>query len=129
VWTGNDDKTLRKLQLNFTLEVPEDQRDDASGLESAKVDFVVEITELDQQQTIEAPANPRPLNELLSAFGAAGVGGLGGGGGAGTMPPAGGGGADAPAPSSEAFDEYSKCVQEAAEDVEALQACAEKLQR
>jgi hypothetical protein len=84
VFTNEDDKTLRKLEVHLRLEVPQEQRAQTGGLESANINFALEVTDLNKPQTISAPSNPRPFNELLSvlrSFGA--LGGQGGGQGGG----------------------------------------------
>jgi hypothetical protein len=79
-------------------------------------------------QEIEAPANARPLSALTESLGSGGaIPGLGGG-------------SDNPAPESpsngdtspeaQEFQEYAECLDKARpEDTEALQGCAELLQR
>ena len=99
VWTGKDDKTLRKLQVEVAVE----PRAGRSGTAS----FVLELSDLNAPQTIEPPARTRPLNELLSGLGALlGSSSLGGGSG-----PAAG------------ADDYARCLAEAGADVEKAQKC------
>lgn len=100
VWTGKDDKTLRKLQVDVGIE----PRDGRSGTAS----FLLELSDLNQPQTIEAPANTRPIGELLSQ-----LGGLLGGAGL-------GGGTAAP----EGAGDYARCISEAGADLEKAQRCA-----
>ena len=113
VWSGTQDHTLRKLALALTIDIPR---------ESTSLDVVlsIELTDLNQPQTIEAPATSRPLNELLGQLqgflgGALGGGALGGGSGS-------SGGA-----SSQQLQDYSDCVQRAGSDVQEAQKCADLL--
>jgi hypothetical protein len=113
VWSGRDDHTLRKLTLTLAVDVPR---------ESASLDVVlsIELTDLNEPQSIQAPATSRPLDELLGQLqgflgGALGGGALGGGAGS-------SGGA-----SSEQLQEYSDCVQRAGSDVQEAQQCADLL--
>ena len=113
VWSGQDDHTLRKLTLALSVDVPR---------ESASLDIAlsIELTDLNQPQTIEAPATSRPLDELIGQLqgflgGALGGGALGGGSGS-------SGGA-----SSQQLQEYSDCVQQAGSDVQEAQKCADLL--
>lgn len=106
VWTGKDDKTLRKLQVDVAVE----PRDDRSGT----VSFVLELSDLNQPQSIEAPARTRPIDELLAGLGALlGSSGLDGMGGSASTP--------------EGAGDYARCISEAGADVEKAQRCAELL--
>lgn len=111
VWSGTDDHTLRRLRLVVAVE-PEDAKD---GPRSLDLELTVELTELNEPQTIKAPSTTRPLQELLGQFqgllGGA-LGGSSGGGGSG---------------SSQQFDEYMRCIEERAGDVERQQECADLL--
>jgi len=115
VWSGTQDHTLRKLTLALAIDIPR---------ESTSLDILlsIELTDLNQPQTIEAPTTTRPLNELLGQLqgflgGALGGGALGGGSGS-------SGGA-----SSQQLQDYSDCVQRAGSDVEEAQKCADLLTR
>lgn len=80
IWTGKDDKTLRRLVLALEIAVPEDEQKKA-GLSSGKVDLEYGISDLNTPQTIEEPSNARPIAELNQALGALGLnlGGASGG--------------------------------------------------
>ncbi|MDW5598024.1 hypothetical protein VSS74_26955 [Conexibacter stalactiti] len=109
VWTGSDDKTVRKIELTTGVQ-PEGERAGSASL-------TFELTGLNEAQTIEAPANTRPIDELLAGLGGLlGASGLGGG--------AAGGGADA-----DALGEYQRCLLDAAGDTAAQQKCADLLTR
>ncbi len=116
VWSGQSDHTLRKLTLALTIVPPR------GATRSVDVNLSIELSDLNQPQTIQAPANSRPLNELLGQFQGLLGGALGGsalGGSSGSS-----GGA-----SSSQLDAYSKCVQRAGSNVAAAQQCAALLTR
>lgn len=113
IWSGQDDHTLRKATLALTVDIPRT---------STTLDILlsIELTDLNQPQTIEAPTTTRPLSELLGQLqgflgGALGGGALGGSSGS-------SGGA-----SSQQLQDYSDCVQRAGSDVQAAQRCADLL--
>ncbi|HEU4701673.1 MAG TPA: hypothetical protein VFS37_04255, partial [Conexibacter sp.] len=113
VWSSTDDHTLRKLSLALDVDLPRSST-------TLGVLLSVELTDLNQPQTIEAPATTRPLSELLGQLqgflgGALGGGALGGGSGS-------SGGA-----SSQQLQEYSDCVRDAGSDVQEAQKCADLL--
>ena len=114
VWTGKDDKTLRKLALALSIE-PQG----SGNVKSATVALSVELDDLNAPQTIEAPSNPRPLNELLGQVqGLLGGAGLGGGSSLGGSSGAG---------SSAQVDKYAQCLQSAGGDATQIQKCASLL--
>lgn len=122
VWTGTDDKTLRKLSVELAIEPPEGS---GEGPSSAQVAFSVELDDLNEPQTIEAPASSRPLNELLGQVQGLLGGALGGSSGLGS----GGLGSSGSGGSSEQVDKYAECLQEAGGDAAKMQACASLLSR
>lgn len=140
VWSGTDDRILRKLQLKLAFDVPKEARGDTGGLESGTIDLSFELGNLNGKQKIEAPKDTKPISELLNQLGGlGGLGALGGGSGSGPGDGSGGGAGDgsgsggtppsgggAGAPSSKQTDEYVKCIQDAKGAAE-LQKCAEKL--
>ena len=112
VWSGQDDHTLRKLTLALNVDVPRESA-------ALDIELSVELTDLNQPQTIEAPATSRPLSELLGQLQGFLGGALGGslGGGSGSS-----GGA-----SSQQLEEYSDCIQQAGSDVQEAQKGADLL--
>jgi hypothetical protein len=62
VWTGKDDRLLRKLTLavDFTPQVPGEVR----NVLGIAVDFELEISDPNKDVTVSAPDNPRPFSEL-----------------------------------------------------------------
>jgi len=90
IFTGKDDKTLRRLELEVSFDLPQNLRSQSQGLNGGDVKLNVELADLNQKQDIKAPANARPWSELqqqlgLSALAGGGSGGLlGGSSGSGT---------------------------------------------
>jgi hypothetical protein len=82
-------------------------------------------------QEIEAPRNARPLSALTDSLGGTpGLGGVTEEGGGGSLPPNPPSSDDPTGPGAEDFQEYSDCLDESRpQDTEALQRCAELLQR
>jgi hypothetical protein len=119
VYTGKNDKTLRRLDLHLSFDVPEDVQKDVQGLKSGDIDFSIEVSNVNKPQQIQAPKNARPLKELQQQLGATGFGSLGsrsGGrvGGAGNTT------------DTATQQRYLKCVQKAS-GTEELRKCADLL--
>ncbi len=132
VWTGSDDKTVRKLQVALTLPVTGQISSLLGGLRSARVGLSMQYASLNQPQTIQAPTNVRPYSEFnakLQSFVSSIQGGLAssaagatGSGSAGTTSTGASGTAAAP-------QSYSACIQAAGQNVAAMQKCAPLLGR
>jgi hypothetical protein len=125
VYVGKDDDIIRRVAGKIEFEVPEESREDLGGLQSGSIEFELELSDVNGDQEIEAPANPRPLSALTESLG-----------GGGALPGLGEGGVtpdpqDSPSgPGAEDFQEYAECLDEARpEDTEALQRCADLLQQ
>jgi hypothetical protein len=119
--SGEDDKLLRRLQLDFELKPPE-------GTPGApdSVDFFLQLNlaDVNRPQSIQAPANSQPLQNLLDRYGID-LGRLddelrGGLGSSGALPESGGSTAQ---PSQSATQRYQECLQQAS-GVAELQQCA-----
>lgn len=107
VWTGKDDKIVRKLEVSVDAQ--------PRGEERATIAFTLELSDLNEPQTIEAPARTRPIDELLAGLGALlGSSGLDGLGGGGSSTPEGAG-------------DYARCIADAGSDLDKAQRCAELL--
>ena len=117
IWTGKDDHTLRKATLALHVEPPASKR----GPKSLDLNLGIELSDLNQPQTIAAPSSSRPLSQLLGQFqglfGGA-LGGLGASSGSGT------GSAGGNAAATRA---YGQCLQNAAGDATKMQACSSLL--
>jgi hypothetical protein len=113
VWSGQDDHTLRKATLALTVDIPRS---------STTLDLLlsIELTDLNQPQTIQAPTSTRPLSELLGQL----QGFLGGAFGGGALGDSSGSAGGA---SSQQLQAYSDCVQRAGSNVQEAQRCADLL--
>ncbi|MDX6650120.1 MAG: hypothetical protein QOJ97_2071 [Solirubrobacteraceae bacterium] len=126
VYTGKDDKTLRRMTIKLKFKVPQKNQAKAQGLTGGEVAFDLTINDLNQPQTISPPANPKPFSELTTALRGVlgGLGGLGGGGATGTgtttTPPATGGATGG----DQSAQQYLQCLQQAGGDVAKAQKCA-----
>lgn len=127
VYTGKDDKLLRKLDLRVVV-------GSSAGSRGGSLHFALELDDLNGDQTINAPANAVPLqtliNQMQSAAGASGSGsGSGSGGTGGAAAPAQPQQPQAQAPSTGASGQgaYLQCVQQAGGDLAKQQACAKYL--
>jgi hypothetical protein len=141
IFTGKDDTILRRLQLRIGLDVPESLRKEAGGLRTGTLAMTLEIADIGEDQEIKAPASSRPLEELLGQFGGTGggLGGLGGsqegsgsgsesgsgsGSGSGDDSGSGSGSGSVSPQQRQRFERYSKCLQDAGEDIAEAQKCA-----
>jgi hypothetical protein len=76
VWSGKEDKVLRKLVVKLDLQARNGQT--AGGLTGGTLDFSLTISDLNKAQTIAEPANARPWSELQKQLGGLNLGSLGG---------------------------------------------------
>ena len=118
VYTGKDDKTLRKLDVEIRLRK-------TSQIQGGTVRFTLDLSDVNESQDIKAPANTKPLEELIQQLqgGTGGTGSTGSTGGGGSSS----GGATPPSSSSGgggATDEYTQCLQQAGSDLKKVQECA-----
>jgi hypothetical protein len=127
VWTGTNDKTVRRLTIALTVPVTGKTSTQLGGVTSADIGLTLSYADLNQPQTIIAPTTVRPFSEFqtkVSGFlqtlqGATGaLGGTGSSNGSGTSPRAG---------TSKNVQKYSQCIQQAAGDVSKMQRCASLL--
>jgi hypothetical protein len=118
IFTGEDDKILRKLEANIELDPP----DSEGAPESVTIDFSLTLSDVNQPQTVSAPSSSEPLGALLRQFGLdeGELNRLGSGGG---LPQAGGA---TEAPGAGASQSYQECLAQA-EGADAVQQCAELL--
>jgi hypothetical protein len=66
VYSGKDDRILRRLDVNLALTPPEDS--DAS-VDNVDIEFSVTLGDVNEEQTIEAPSNAQPFSGLEQALG------------------------------------------------------------
>jgi hypothetical protein len=121
VWTGDGDKTVRRLSIRLTLPVSGQTSTALGGLRSADIGLTVQYADLNKPQSIRAPASVRPFSEFqakLQTLLAAVQGALGGGTGATGSSGAGG------STSAGRMQSYSQCLQTAGQDVAKMQRCA-----
>jgi hypothetical protein len=142
VWTGNGDKTVRKLAINMTVPVSGKVSTSLGGLSSAAIGLTLQYGQLNQPQTITAPATVHPYSEfeaktkqfLQEIEGAVSTGGASVAGGGttttGGASVAGGGTTttgNSGSSASKAATAYSKCIQAAGGDVTKMQKCSSLL--
>lgn len=109
--SGKSDSILRRIAFTLSLTDPT-----GSG-GNADINFDLTLSKLGEDQSIAAPSNTKPLNDLLSQFG--GLGALGGLGGSSSSS---GSGA-----SAAAAQKYSDCVSAAGSDQTKVAACGSLL--
>ena len=135
VWTGNSDKTLRRLALGLTLPVTGQVSSLLGGLNAAQLSFSLQYADLNHPQTIVAPRSVAPFNQfqtrlqsILSSIQSALGGAVAGSGttGAGTTGAGTTGGTTAPNGAGN-LSSYSQCLQAAGSDVTKMQQCASLL--
>jgi hypothetical protein len=135
VWTGKDDKTVRKLALQMSVPVTGQISTQLGGLSSAGLALTMQYGDINEPQTITAPTSVRPYSEFtakLQSFVQALQGSLGGsssssGSGTATAPSASGTTSTTPATgsgTSAAVQRYSQCILKAGNDVSKMQQCA-----
>ena len=130
VWTGEDDRILRRLNITVRFDVPEDKRAQANGLRAGDLRFDMTIGALNKDQRIAAPSGAQPLEQLVAQFGGQvpGLGDGSGGAAPGAAPGGSAGGAQGGGEGAQS-SEYLRCVEQAGEDVVRLQECAELIGR
>ncbi len=119
--SGEDDKLLRRLQLEFDLKPPPGT---PGAPDSVTLFLQLNLADVNKPQTVTAPANAQPLKNLLDRYGID-LGNLGnalrgGVGSSGALPESGG---STTAPSGTAVQKYQQCLQQA-NGVSELQQCA-----
>lgn len=137
VYSGESDRILRGLDLNLSIDPSAVAAGALVPIESLDLGFSLRLSGVNEPQTIEAPAEARPIEDLLRQFGLGGLplgdlGGVGldGGGGGlydfdgpGGVSPGGGGVSPGGGGSQDA---YLDCIAEA-QTSEEINACVEEL--
>jgi hypothetical protein len=135
VWTGNSDKTLRKVTVAMTVPVSGSTSTQLGGIRSADIGLTMQYADVNQPQTITAPKTVRPYSEFtakVQSFLQSVSGSFGGslpgttGSSSGSSGGSSGSGSSGAASSSK-IQKYSKCVTAAGTDVAKLQRCASLL--
>lgn len=134
VWTGNSDKTLRRLTVALTLPVTGTVSTQLGGMRSADIGMSMQYADVNQPQTITAPKTVRPYSEFTSkvqSFVQSLQGSLGGsslvpGTSSGNSGSSGSGSSSSSSGSgtSSKVQRYSNCVTAAGNDVAKMQRCA-----
>jgi hypothetical protein len=126
VWSGRDDRRLRRMVVEVRFDVPEDVRGDGPE-QRGTVRLDLRMADLDREQAISRPANARPLSELQAGLAElARVAGAQAQQGGQAAPQ----GEAAPAPQGEAApapqggSAYERCLAESGGDLRAQQECA-----
>ncbi|MHB1567926.1 MAG: hypothetical protein ACYC0H_01865 [Solirubrobacteraceae bacterium] len=125
IWTGKSDHTLRRLTVNLDVPVSGKMATTLGGLQSAAITIEIQYADLNQAQTISAPANVAPYSQFtvkLRSIVSGALGGLGAGalGSLGGSSSSGSGG-------SANVSKYSQCIQKAGGDVTKMQKCSSLL--
>jgi hypothetical protein len=113
IYTGKDDRILRRMVVDLTA--------DAQG-QSAAVKLDLQLTGVNQDQTIDAPSGAKPFDQLLSQLGGLGLSAGSASSGSGSAAGSGSGSANA-----QSLDKYAKCIEQAGNDAAKAQKCADLL--
>ena len=129
VYSGEDDDILRKLDFNLSLDPSAVAGATPVPVDSVDLGFSVALSAVNEEQTIDAPSDAQPIEDLLGQFGVGGLGplggaGLGGLGGGGDLGLGEGGGESG----SGGSDAYLDCVEAAGSDPEKAADCLDELQ-
>jgi hypothetical protein len=133
LWTGNSDKTLRKVTVAMTVPVTGTTSTQLGGIRSADIGLTMQYADVNQPQTIAAPKSVRPYSEFSAkvqsflqsvqgSFGGSTLPGTTGSSGSGSSS-----GSSSSGAGSAKIQKYSKCVTAAGTDVAKLQRCASLL--
>lgn len=132
IHVGKRDGIVRRVSMAVDVKVPKNERAALNGLEAATLRATLELSDVNGDQHVEAPAKTRSIANLSRQLG--GLGTLGQGLGAALGGPDGapareGGGADGPrSPDPATLERYSSCVDRAApDDTAAITRCGEIL--
>jgi hypothetical protein len=127
LYAGRSDHVLRRLTVHAALAAPADASSALGGLKAGTLDLTLAFSDVNQPQTIAAPANAQPLSKLTGllgalsgATGATGTGSnsTGTGSALGTAQPQ----LTGQTPASQ--QAYVNCAAKAGQNVSALQRCA-----
>jgi hypothetical protein len=123
MWIGKSDKILRRLQFGATVPVSGQTSTQLGGLTSATFTVSVDISDVNQPQTIAAPTNVQSYQALQSKLQSvlAGLGGLGSS--LGSTSSGGSTSPSAPSGSTKQLNQYTKCLNKAGGDVTKMQKC------
>lgn len=124
IYSGENDKLLRRFQIHLELKPPAGT---PGAPDSLTIDFQLNFADVNKPQTFNAPANAQPLSDLFQSLGVSpgqlGNALRGGLGTSGSLPESGG---STTAPSSSGVQAYEQCLSQASGSA-ALQKCADLL--
>jgi len=124
VYSGEDDKLLRRFQIHVELKPPPGT---PGAPDSLSIDLQLNFAGVNEPQTFSAPANAQPLSGLIQTLGLTpdqlGDRLRGGLGSSGALPESGG---STTAPSTSGIQAYEQCLSKASGSAE-LQKCADLL--
>lgn len=129
LYSGTEDRILRGLDLNLAIDPSSIPGAAGSGVESVDASFSMRLGAVNEEQTIEAPGDAQPIEDLLGQLGVdpaalGGLGALGGGGGLGATPGQDAGGASVPGGGDS--QAYLDCIAQA-QTPEDINACSQEL--
>jgi hypothetical protein len=122
VYSGQDDHLLRKLEINLDISPPASAS--SAGVTGVTIDFSIELSDVNQPQTITAPSGAKPFSDLAQQLGGLGIPGLG----SSSIPGLGGSGGGSLGPSKSAQAQYTKCVLQAGTNASKANDCLKLLQ-
>jgi hypothetical protein len=117
IFTGKDDHILRRMVIDLGLKAPAGTS--GSSPQSATVKIDLQLTAVNQDQSISAPADAKPFDQLLGQLGGLGLGGSSSSGSSGSGSSGG--------VNSGNLDKYTKCVEDAGSDAAKASECANLL--
>ncbi|HEY2319298.1 MAG TPA: hypothetical protein VGH67_13425 [Solirubrobacteraceae bacterium] len=125
IWTGKSDKILRRAALTLKVPVTGRLSTVAGGMTSAGIGLSLQYADVNQPQTVSAPAKVQPYSQFATKLRAllSGVQGSLGGAAAGAT----GSSSSGSAGTSANVQKYSQCIQTAGQDVVKMQKCASLL--
>jgi hypothetical protein len=126
IYTGKSDTILRRMVVALGIVAPKGSTSSAGQSADLKLDLA--ITNLNEDQSISAPPNPKSFDELSSRLGGLGLGGLGGASSSGSGSSSGSSSSSGSgAANNKNLEKYSKCVSDAGNDTAKARKCADLL--
>lgn len=126
VWTGTSDKTLRKISINLNVPVSGQISSLLGGLTSAGIGLTLQYADLNQPQTVPAPANVQPFSAFAPKLEGI-LRGIQGSLGAGALGSTGSSSSGSGSAGSGTVNKYTQCIQQASGNVTKMQKCASLL--
>lgn len=124
VWTGTNDNTLRKLSLDLSFPVSGEISALLGGTTTAALGMILQYSDLDQPQTIPAPANPQSFSAFETKLRGI-VQQLGGGAlASGVLGALGSGTSTSSSAATPNSAKYARCLKRAGGEVSKMQKCA-----